>query len=141
MPGLLTQREERSSRHKEAGDDSEPKLCRREPIRILTQRSPSEEREDRKVRSRIVGLGRVYEINQPSVSEKGRSAKATEAEAGQRPVPPRATPAQLGFPLTRRAQAEHRVILKTAPKPLRSLRLRAFALKRIGLTTIDTHGH
>jgi hypothetical protein len=42
-------------------------------------------------------LGRVYEINQPSVSGKGRSAKATEAEAGQRPVPPRATPAQRPF--------------------------------------------
>ena len=31
--------------------------------------------------------------------EKGCSAKATEAEAGQRPVPPRATPAECPFSL------------------------------------------
>ena len=36
-------------------------------------------------------------------------------EASQRLVPPRTTPAQLGFPFTRRAQAERRIILKTAP--------------------------
>ncbi len=51
-------------------------------------------------------LGRVWELREPSVAEKPRSAKAAEAEAGQRPVPPRATPAQRGFPATRRAGAE-----------------------------------
>ena len=39
-------------------------------------------------------LGCVWERSRASVREKGCSAKATEAEAGQRPVPPRATPAQ-----------------------------------------------
>ncbi len=34
----------------------------------------------------------------------------------QRAMPPMATPAQLGFPLAHRAQAEHRGILKTAPE-------------------------
>jgi len=49
-------------------------------------------------------LGRVWELREPSVAEKPRSAKAAEAEAGQRPVPPRATPAQRGFPATRTEQ-------------------------------------
>ena len=39
-------------------------------------------------------LGSIRESNQASVSGKGDSAKTTEAEAGQRPVPPRATQAQ-----------------------------------------------
>ena len=54
-------------------------------------------------------------INRCFVRGKPCSAKATEAEVAQRAMPPRATPAQLGFPLTRRAQAERRGILKTAP--------------------------
>ena len=65
-------------------------------------------------------LGAVFKLNQCSVRGKSRSAKATEADAGQRPVPPRATPAQLDFPLTRRAQAERRFNLKTAPNSPRS---------------------
>jgi hypothetical protein len=43
------------------------------------------------------------------------SAKATEAEAAQSAVPPRATPAQLGFILARRAWAGRRFIHQTHP--------------------------
>jgi hypothetical protein len=39
-------------------------------------------------------IGRDREINRASGNKKGYSAKATEVEAGQRPVPPRTTPAQ-----------------------------------------------
>jgi hypothetical protein len=63
-------------------------------------------------------LGAVFKIGRCSVRGKSGSAKAPEVEAGQRPVPPRVTPGQLGFPLTRRAHAEPRFILKTAPGPL-----------------------
>ena len=45
----------------------------------------------------IEAVGCAWEINQASVREKGCSAKATEAEAGQRPVPSRSTPAQPPF--------------------------------------------
>ena len=44
-----------------------------------------------------VGLGCAWERNRPSVSEEGCSAKATEAEAGQRPVPPKVNAGPAAF--------------------------------------------
>ena len=66
-------------------------------------------------------VGAVFKINRCFVRGKPCSAKATEAEVAQRAIPPRATPAQLGFPLTRRAQAEQWFILKTAPRAAHAL--------------------
>ncbi len=52
----------------------------------------------------VCHLGRVSEIDQVGVRGKTGSAKAAEAEATQRVVPPRTTPAQPAFPLTRRVR-------------------------------------
>ena len=70
-------------------------------LSILYQASPSS--------------GAVFKGDRGFVSRKPCSTKAAEAEVGQRPMPPRTTPAQLGLRLTRRAQAKHRFTLKTAP--------------------------
>ncbi len=76
-------------------------------------------------------LGAVFKISRCYVREKPCSAKAAEVEASQRLVPPRTTPAQLGFPFTLRASAERQFILKTAPS-LSRLRLLMLPL---GVTT------
>ena len=49
-------------------------------------------------------VGAVFEINQAGVRAKACSAKAAEVEVGQRPMPPRTTPAQRDLALTRRAR-------------------------------------
>ena len=76
-------------------DSSAPRLKARHPFAYDSQNAP------------CGSQGCISERDVTDVSGNVNLAKADDVEVGQRPMPPRTTPAEFTFPLTRRVRRPH----------------------------------